>query len=120
VPAAAGGAECLRRVDPHVQILDGSARPADEVVMHLGAGVPERRRAAGGNAVCDAHLLEQFESRVDRRERSIRESRLDVGEHLLCGRMPTDIGERAVNEDTLRRHAKAAFPESVFELAISH
>jgi hypothetical protein len=120
VPASAGGAEGLRRVDPHVQILDGSAGPADEVVMHLGAGVPERRRAAGGHSVCDAHLLEQLECRVDRRERRVREPRLHAGEHLLGAGMPTDIGERAVDEDALGRHSKAAFPQCVFELLISH
>jgi hypothetical protein len=118
--AAAGGAEGLRCVDAHVQILDGSTGSANEVVMQLGAGVPERLRAAGGNPVRDAHLLEELESRVDRRERSVREPWLHAGQHLLSARVSADICERAVNENALRRHSKAAFPEGVFEFLVSH
>jgi hypothetical protein len=117
---AASGAERLRRVDPHVQILDRSAGSADEMVVPFGARIPQGCSAAYGDPVGDAQLLEQLQRGVDGRERSVRELRLYVGEHLLGGRVASEIGERAVDEDPLRRDAQAAFPEALFKLPLSH
>jgi hypothetical protein len=118
--AAAGGVEGAERLDPHVQVLDRPAGSANEVVMELGPGVPQGARAAGGDAVCDAELLEQLERGVDGRQRGVRKPWGHAGEHLLGGRMAAEIGERAVDEDPLRGDSKATFPESLFELLISH
>jgi hypothetical protein len=118
--AAAGGAEGCRGVDPHIQILDCSAGSANEMVMPLGAGVPQGGGAAGGDPVCDAQLLEKLQSGVDGRQRGVREPRLHASEHLFSGRVSSEIAERAVDEDPLRRGAKATFPEALLELLISH
>jgi hypothetical protein len=58
--AAAGGAEGSLRLDPYVQVLDGSAGSANEVVVPVWAGIPQGSGAAGGDAVRDAQLLEQL------------------------------------------------------------
>jgi hypothetical protein len=118
--AAAGGAEGWRHVDPHIQILDRSAGSTDQVVVPLGARVPQGSGAAGGNAVCDAQFLEQLERGIDGRQRGVREPWRHAGEHLLGGRMSAEIGERAVDEDALGGDSKPAFPESPFKLLVSH
>jgi hypothetical protein len=117
---AASGAEGSRRIDPHVQVLHRPAGSANDVVMQLGPGVPQGGWAAGGDPMRDAQLLEQLEGGVDGRQRGVRELRLDAGKHLLGGRMPSEIGERAVDEDPLGRDAIAAFPKALFELPITH
>jgi hypothetical protein len=116
----AGGAEGAGRLDPHIQIFDRAAGSTDEVVVPFGSWVPQGGRAAGGNPVRDAQLLEQLESGVDGRQPGVRESRLHAGEHLLGGRMSAEIGERAVDEDALGGDSKPAFPESPFKLLVSH
>jgi hypothetical protein len=117
---AASGAEGSRRIDPHVQVLHRPAGSANDVVMQLGPGVPQGAFAAGGDPMRDTQLLEQLQGGVDGRQRGVRELRLDAGKHLLGGRMPSETGERAVDEDPLGRDAIAAFPKALFELPISH
>jgi hypothetical protein len=117
---AASGSEGPRRIDAHVQVLHCPAGSANDVVVQLGPGIPQGAWAAGGDPTRDAQLLEQLQGGVDGRQRSVRELRLDAGKHLLCGRVPSEIGERAVDEDPLRRDAIAAFPEALFEFPISH
>jgi hypothetical protein len=118
--ASTRGAEGRPGVDPHVEVLDRSADAADDVVVQLGAGIPEGGRAAGRNSVGEAQLFEQLESRVDRRQRGVRQPRLHPGQHLLGGRMLGEIAECAVDQDALRGDAKAVFTESLFELMFSH
>jgi hypothetical protein len=56
--APARGAERAGRFNLHIQILDHAAGSADEVVMRLGAGVPQGAGAAGSDPVRDSHFLE--------------------------------------------------------------
>jgi hypothetical protein len=118
--AAAGGAEGSLCLDPHVQVLDGSAGSANEVVVSLWAGIPQGSGAAGGDAVRDAQLLEQLQRSVDRRQRGVWELRPHAGEHLLGGRVPPEVSEGAVYEDPLRGGPQAPFPEALLKFKISH
>jgi hypothetical protein len=76
-----------------------------------GAGVVQRRPAAGGDAPREARLLQRVEPRVDSRQRDIRKPARDCLEDVIGAGVAVELAQRLVNRQSLRGHAVSARPQ---------
>src|SRR6185437_8516185 len=109
----AGAAQDPGELDRSLDVLDGAAATAREVVVRIRAGVEDHRPAAGLDAPDDAQLLEQLERRVDRRQRGPGESVRDACENLVRGQVALVLAQEAMDDQPLRRDALTTVAEQV-------
>ena len=81
-------------IDGAVDVGDGAAAPADQVVVLVGARVVDGGAALRGDPADEAELLEQLQGRVDRRQRDARHPAGDVGVDLLGRRVAVEVISR--------------------------
>ena len=122
-PCASEGVEAGGGADGAVDVLDGAAFGADEVVVVVGDAQLEQPGAAGGlDAAHEAGVREVAERVVDRLQARARDAsrddRLNSSSALACGRSPRAIDDRASRlgdpqsrgaDDGIRRHPHGAW-----------